>query len=140
MKRRMFLLAAAVCMTALAFSSFSASAEKREKGEKKKKSKSVSGKVTAVDASKGTLTIEKGKKDEKKALTFTIPKSAKIKVNKEEASLEDVKVGMRARFGFEEDEKTVKSVSAGVPKPRKKGEKKHKHKKKDKDEDKDGDE
>lgn len=88
----------------------------------------VQGKITAVDAEKGSVTIEKGRGDKKQTLTFSIPKTSRIKVNKKPGKLSVVKVGMRAYISFEKDGRTVKSFSAIEPKSRaKKG--------KDKDED-----
>lgn len=136
MKRGTLIAAAVVCATALMMPSYAG-----EKGEKKKRSKSTSGKVVSVDAAKNTLTIEKGKKGEKgkkrekEQKTFTIPKGAAVKVNGEEGRLADVKSGMKVSIRFEEDDKTVKSVSAKNPKPKKA---KARKKKKEKDEDDEG--
>lgn len=127
MKKAMILTTTVLFALAMALPAFSGEGSEGKKS-KRKKGNSFRGKITAIDAAKGSVTLEKGKKDDKESKTFQIPKDAKIKVNKEKSSLSAAQVGMNGTVSFEEDGKTIKSFSASEPKKRAKGE--HKKKKK----------
>ncbi len=135
MNRLLMVLAVLILSVGLMAPAFSedggkkSSSERSSKGEKKKRKKAHSGKITAVNVEKGTVTIEKGSKDKKKSKTFSLPKNVKIKVNKKEGTLADVKIGMTGSVKFESDNTTISGFSAHDYKP-----KAHKKKKENKEE------
>lgn len=73
-----------------------------------------SGTVTAVDATAGTITIQKHKQT---AMTFTLATNAEIKVSKAKSTLSDVQVGYEASIKST-DGKTALSVNAHPKTPK----------------------
>lgn len=78
---------------------------------------SVKGRVTAVDTTAKTITINAGKKaDAKGPQTFSVSASTAIKIDGAAATLADIKPKMSAIISLDADGKTAKRVTIKAPK------------------------
>lgn len=86
-------LVPAAALTLLLFAGLTAPQAAFAKGHAKIQAAAQHGKVAAVDASAGTITLHNKKEGDK---TYTVTSKTRIKVNKAKAALVDVLVGMKA--------------------------------------------
>lgn len=77
----------------------------------------VKGRVTAVDAKAGTITLNAGKKAATPGpQTFTVTGSTAIKIDGSTAALADIKPKMNATVSLDADGKTAKRIMIKAPK------------------------